>query len=400
MTDDVPVIRSVAGPPSMVGIAYDPLPAAHPISLSRRRAGIEAKQDVVGAVLEQLGCEAAVLLMPAHVAWFTGGANVRGLLAETERPAVFTNGRQRWLACSNVDTHRLFDEELDGLGFQLKEWQWTCGRAALLSEITAGKRVAVDRPFPGQPLLTEQLRPHLRRLSAHDRERYLALGAVLAHALEATARAVAPGEPEQEVAGHLAHRLLRHGADAVGLSVTADDRGQKFRRVGFTPATVGGVCTLQASAGRDGLYATASRTVSFGRPPDAFRRDYAAAARVAAVYQSLSVPGETVTTAADAGRRVVGPEYEYEWRRSQPGYGAGWFPVEELRRLGADDPLAAGQPVVWQARVGAAAVVDTVMVASAGAWAVTPPDMTVWPYKRFTLNGRAFDVPDVLAREG
>ena len=91
--------------------------------------------------------------MPAHVAWFTGGMNVRGLIADTERPGVYTNGRQRWLlCCSNVDTQRLFDEELDGLGFQLKEWQWATGRAVLLGELVAGKKFATDRPFPNMPL--------------------------------------------------------------------------------------------------------------------------------------------------------------------------------------------------------------------------------------------------------
>ena len=54
-----------------------------------------------------------MLLMPAHVAWFTADLNVRGLIADSERPAIYTNGRQRWLICSNVDTQRLFDEELD-----------------------------------------------------------------------------------------------------------------------------------------------------------------------------------------------------------------------------------------------------------------------------------------------
>lgn len=383
---------ATSGPPSSFAPPDDP---------ARRRADVDGKQEIVGYVLEQMGCEAAVLHMPAHVAWFTGGLQVRGLTAETERPAVFTNGKQRWLLCSNVDTHRLFDEELDGLGFQLKEWQWPDGRAGLLGGLMANRRVAVDRPYPGMPLLTERLRGELRRLSAHDRERYYALGSLVSHALEATARAVGRGETEQEVAGHLAHRLLRHGAEPAGVSVTADDRGRKFRRAGFTPAAVAGLCTLQVTAARGGLFVTAARTVSFGPPPDEARRDYDAAARVAAVFLALSVPGETLTTAAEGGRRVLAKTpYEYEWRHSQPGYGTGWFAAEELRRLGTEDPFGPHQPVVWQARVGAAAVVDTALVTPDGARPVTPPDPANWPFKRIILNGRGYDVPDLLVREG
>ena len=65
-----------------------------------------------------MDCEAVVLLMPAHVAWFTSGLTARGLIADSERPGVYTNGRQRWLLCTNVDTQRLFDEEVDRRGFQ------------------------------------------------------------------------------------------------------------------------------------------------------------------------------------------------------------------------------------------------------------------------------------------
>jgi hypothetical protein len=102
---------------------------------------------------------------------------------------------------------------------------------------------------------------------------------------------------------------------------------------------------------------------------------------------------------ADAGGRVLThQDYEYEWRLSTPGYGAGWFPIEELRRLGVDDPFAGGQPIVWQARIGAAAIVDTVLVTPDAAWRVTPCDQMVWPFKRMTLNGRSFDIPDILIR--
>ncbi|HYH68024.1 MAG TPA: hypothetical protein VD866_25235, partial [Urbifossiella sp.] len=133
--------------------------------LAARRADVDAKQEQVARLLEETGCEGALLLMPAHVSWFTAGMNVRGLIADGERPGVFTNGRQRWLLGSNADTQRLFDEELDRLGFQLKEWVWDGGRADLLMSVTGGKKIAADRPFPNTQQLAERLRPLVRVLS-------------------------------------------------------------------------------------------------------------------------------------------------------------------------------------------------------------------------------------------
>src|SRR5580700_1804401 len=134
--------------------------------IAARRADIDAKQAAVAPILEELECEAILLFMSAHVSWFTSGLNLRGLFADSERPGVYTNGRQRWLLCSNIDTQRFFDEELDQLGFQLKEWSWAGGRAELLMNVTTGRKIAGDRQLPNMPLVSDRLRPLIRVLSA------------------------------------------------------------------------------------------------------------------------------------------------------------------------------------------------------------------------------------------
>ncbi len=365
--------------------------------IAARRAAIDARQERLGELAAGLGCEGVVLFQPAHVAWFAGGWNVRGLLADTERPGLFTNGRQRWVVCSNVDTQRLFDEELDRLGFQLKEWQWAGGRAALLGELTANKKIAADRPFPGLPPVNEQLRTMIRPLAASDTVRLKRLGAAVGHAVEAAARTMTGTETEQELAGQVAHRLVRAGADVAALTVQADGRDAAYGRAGYGPHPVKQFCRLQATGSAGGLYATAARTVSFGPPPAEFAAAFDLAVKLSASYRGRSVPGETIGAAGVAGRALLkGTPHEFSWRDAPPGYGTGWVMAEELRRLGQDEPLVSDQAVVWQARVGIAAVVDTVLVTAAGPEPVTPADD--WPFKRVTVGGRKVDVPDVLVQ--
>lgn len=363
-----------------------------------RRSDIEAKQAIVAELLEEMECEAALLLMPAHVAWFTSGMNTRGLYADSERPGVLVHPHQRWLVCSNVDTQRLFDEELDGMGFQLKEWHWSTGRGRLLGEMIVNRRVAVDRPFPNMPLLTERLRYRIRKLSEYDRERYFELGQLLSHALEATARNLNQGDTEQEAAGHLAHRIHHRGAEASAISAIADDRGVRFRRAGFTPQTIQRCCTLQATASRNGLFVTATRTVWFGEPSEKFMSDWQAASRLSAVYSGRSIPDETVFGASSVGRQLLNDTpHEYEWREYQPGYGTGYFAAEELRRPTGEEPFFEGQPLVWQARIGSAVIADTILVDPHGATLITPPGVR-WPQLRIRANDKEFLVADVLVR--
>jgi hypothetical protein len=372
-------------------------PAEPADPVSRRRADIDAKQALLARVLSDLQCDGAVLLMPSHVAWFTGGLTSRGLIGDTDRPGVYTTGRARWLLCANTDTRRLFDEELDQLGFQLKEWPWPAGRAALLGELVSGKAVAADRPFPGLKLINDRLRAEMRPLRSHDLERLTALGADLVHAVEASARKCQPGDTEAEVAGQVAHRLCRRGAEPLALSVLADDRGRAYRRAGFTDAVPHRTLLIQATASRHGLHATCSRTVCFGDPGDGFRTEYLTAARLGGVYRLHSTPGGTVGAAVEAGKVLtLGGPFAEEWRHALPGYGAGWFAAEELRRMGADEPFQPDQPVTWQARVGAAAVVDTVVAAADGGRCVTPPDG--WPFLRGGGRGAGLEIPDLLVR--
>jgi Xaa-Pro aminopeptidase len=365
-----------------------------------RRADIDAKQAAVVPVLEAMGVDSVLLFMPAHVAWFTAGLTARGLIADSERPGVYTNGRARWLVCSNADTHRLFDEELDGLGFQLKEWQWEAGRPDLLAHLTANKAVAADRPYPNTPMANERLRPLLRTLSGFERRQYAELGAAVVHAVEATARTFLPGEPEEEVAGQLAHRMLRRGVEPAAASVTGGGRGAKYRRAGYGPAPAAGAVVIQGTGQRGGLFATCSRTVSLGPPPPDFRLAHDLAVRQAAVLRTLTGPDATIGAIGLAARAVLaGTPHEFDWRLSPPGYGAGRFPAEELRRAGAEDLLGPGMAVVWQPRVGPAACVDTLMVTEAEPEVVTPPED--WPVRRLALpGGPPHDIPDVLVRDG
>ncbi|CAN5433275.1 hypothetical protein BH11PLA2_BH11PLA2_36730 [soil metagenome] len=382
------------GPVSAVVHTQD---AAEALKLTRRRADIDARQEKLGRILEEMGCEGVVLLVPAHVNWFTGGLNLRGLMAESERPGLYTNGRQRWLLCSSTDTQRLFDEELDGLGFQVKEWQWSTGRATLLAELVAGKKFAVDRPFPNLPQIGERLRLDLRSLTHFEMDEYRKLGKVVAHAIEATARTLVHGQTEEEVAGQLAHRLYHRGVEAMAVSVTADDRGAKYRRSGYSRETVGQLCTIQATGQKNGLYCTASRTVSFGPAPADYRAAYDMACKLTAVFRSMSVPNETIASTAETVKKLLSnTPWEFDLRASQPGFGAGRFAAEEFRRAGVDEKFALGWALTWQPRLGAAALVDTVLVGEAGAIAVTPPE--AWPFKKITIKNQTHEVPDIFVR--
>ena len=367
------------------------------MALDVRRLDVEAKQNLVAQLLHDTECDGLLVLHPANFRWLTAGANPVGLYGRDEVPALYFNATQRWLLCCATDSQRLFAEELDGLGFQLKEWHWSASREQLLADLVFGRNVAADQPFRGCKYAGTFFAAERRKLTSYEMDRMVELGKVVAHAVEATARNFTWGDTEEEIAGQLAHRLLRHGAEPVALQVSGDGRGRTYRRRGHQPEQVTKWCVLQATGRQYGLHATAARTVYHGAPEDTWRPDFEFALRLRVVHLAVGKPGDLVSASIDAGRAVLRPTpHEHEWRAAPLVCLTGREPSEGVFLPFAQDHWTPGWAAVWQERIGATAIVDTYLLTEGGWKLLTAP--SEWPIRRAASPERVFELPDVLLR--
>lgn len=371
--------------------------AAHADAVSDRRADIDAKMAQVAELLRQVGCEGLLLLDQANFAWLTSGAMWRGVNDLSSEPAAYGNGEHRWIIASNVDSQRLFDEEVDSLGFQLKEWPWHWGRDQFLADLCQNRKVACDRPVNGVVNVGDQIRRLRRQLTVYEQASQLALGQTVSHALEATCRTLEPGQSEREIAGHLSHRLIHRGVLPLHVGVAVDGRSRLYRRFGFTSATLEHYAVLTVTARKYGLYVTASRSVCFGELPEEFRQDHNAVSRVSAGYVASSWPDAVPREILLTGRRIyLISGYEHEWQLAPQGHLTGRNAIELALTPQSEDLFQAGWSVTWNASAGAANSCDTFLVTDEGARLVTPTEY--WPLKRIRIQGAEFVRPDVLQR--
>ncbi len=373
------------------------------ISLSTpadRRSDIEAKHQRVTALLREKGCDGFLVLRPENFAWLTAGSPPRGVLDVDAQPALFFSQEGRWLLCSNADSQRIFDEEIDGLGFQLKEWPWHWGRAPLLADVlqVQGKKFACDQPIEDCQPLGADLARLRRTLSPYEVACYRALGETLSHALEATGRTMNSDETEREVAGQIAHRLLRHGAQPVQISVAADGRSRVYRQTAYTAMPIRKSCVMSATARKYGLCVRASRSIVFGEPDPQFRKEHDAACKVSATYVASSWPESVPRAILESGQRIyqlAGAEAEFY--AAPQGHIIGRLPVELNFTPHVEELLQANWAVCWHASVGAALSCDTFVILEEGPKAMTTTDR--WPYKHIRIHGAEFVRPDLLVRE-
>jgi hypothetical protein len=365
---------------------------------SDRRADVDAKQAWVAALLNEVGCEGLLILEPENFAWLTSGATARGVLEPDEMPALYFNTDQRWVIASNVDSQRIFDEELNGLGFQLKEWPWHWGRDQLLADLCEGRRVACDRAYGQHLHVGPTIRKARRVQTPYEQACYQVVGLLVSHALEATCRTMSAGETEREIAGQISHRLLHRGAVPLAIEVAADGRSRRYRQCGFTSLPIRRFCVLTVTARKYGLYGTASRSVNFGPLDPTFRKEHDAACRVSTIYLASSWPEGMPKQILAAGRHVYRlTEFEHEWRLCPQGYVTGRSPVELALLPDTEELFQGNWAVVWHASVGAAFSCDSFIITEQGPRLLTPTDM--WPLKRIRIQGAEFFRPDILIRE-
>lgn len=369
-------------------------------TLARRREDVEEKHRRVRALLDATDHDAVVLGRADSIAWFTSGGDLGLDLGGEMSPALlFVNRSCRAVVTDNVQSARVFEEELAGLGFQLKERSWFDEPGRVVDELSHSKRVICDLGPRQSPWSrdVDALKALRRPLTPLERQRLRELGRTLTLAVEATCRNFDQGETEADVAGHLAHRLIREGVVPVELRVTGDDRPERYRQPGFKSAPIRRTATVTATGRRFGLCATASRNVSFGPPTPEFRAKHGLAAMVDATYIYFSRPGEPVSEVFRRARRI----YEkfnrpHEWTLDYQGFVVGYAPREIL--LVPDSPfrLEAGTALCWSPSVGPARSSDTMVVDSRGYEVVTAAQK--WPQVEVTVKGFTIPRPGVLER--
>ncbi|GIW79978.1 MAG: hypothetical protein KatS3mg105_1785 [Gemmatales bacterium] len=362
-----------------------------------RRAHVDRKHMQIADLLQEQGCEGVLLLDPANIAWLTGGGTVMASFDPEQAPALFVTADQRWLICSNAATSWVFDREVNGLGFQLKEWPWQMGRGYLLRDICQGRVMASDLPFEDCKPLGHVLSCHRRRLGDYERACLQSLGKELASALEATCRNIQPNRSESEIAGQIADRLYQRNIEPKAISVLGDGRAEAYPFGGCTSETVQRHAVLWACGQKYGLHAACSRSFCFGAPEQLWRAEYDAACTMAGHYRFATRPNAAPREVLEKGKQALrDTPFEHVWRNVPPGYVTGRRPVEMTFRPNGSHLLQANWPIIWQASAGRAFVCDTLLLGNDRAEVVTVMDS--WPFKRIRIEAEEYHVPYLLVR--
>jgi Xaa-Pro aminopeptidase len=379
----------------------DPAADHEDVEQKRRREDVEEKHQRVREFLEATGQDAVVLGLADSVAWFTSGGDLAQMLGSDQSSILlFINRSSRAVIADNVQSCRVFEEELAGLGFQLKERPWYDDAHQVIAELCHNKRVTTDLGQTGYSHARREcdaLFNLRRRLTALERQRLRELGRTVSLAVEATCRNFLPGEREADVAGHLAHRLIREGVVPVDLRVASDDRLARFRQPTFKASPIRNRATIAVTGRRHGLCASITRTVAFGKIEQEFREHHALATMVDATCIFFSRPNQVISEVYRRSKRIYEKfHHPHEWTLDYQGSLIGYSPREVMLRPESSLVLDQNMALSWSPSVGSARTEDTFLIDNRGYEIVTK--MNDWPQIDVAVKGYVIPRPGILER--
>jgi Xaa-Pro dipeptidase len=266
-----------------------------------------------------------------------------------------------------------------------------------MDDLCRGRRVASDARFNGTPDISADLKPLRVPLTTIECRKLRELGPNLAHAIEATCRNCEPGQSECEIAGEVAHRLIRHQIYPERIQVCADGRAATYPHWTFGSDPVQRSVAISAIGRRGGLCLGVSRTVSFGTPPDELQNDHHKTMLIQAsgmfFTQANFAMHDIWTRVARIYEKL---KCEDLWERTEQAEIIGYELAEYPLVPRSEFQIAPRMPVYWHPAVGAAMSGDTILVGDGQFEVLTPAEG--WPKVKVVVKGTTIYRPDILVR--
>ena len=371
------------------------------MTLDDRRDEVDSKVERVVQLARSAGVKGILIGLQPGFSWLTAGASNR--IDGSREPGagallIRADGR-RFVVANNIETPRLMQEAVAGLGFEAAEFPWTGEREDPALPFRIARDVA-DGPI-GTDLASPEatfLEPPLARLRSplfpREIDRYRRLGADAGRIAGGVIRAAPPGTTERDVADQLAASLMTAGIRPIVLLAAADRRIAGYRHPVPGDLPWRDRLLLATCAERDGLVIAISRITCRRRDDDLVRRTRAAAAAFSALLNATvaSATGSKMFAAAAAAYAAEG--FPGEEQHHHQGGAIGYRAREWVAHPASQDVAVLPQAFAWNPTVAGTKLEETCLVHADGRVEVLTetPD---WPVIDTYVRGRVVRISDV-----
>ena len=337
-----------------------------------------------------------LLQSQAAASWLTGARTFINLAAEAACMQVLVTEDAVYCLANNIEVRRLEQEEATGFDAQWIDYPWyDPEQRQRLVERIAGPSAL---PILAETDVAGDLFELMNVLDGYEQSAMRRLATDTVEAVQQVAREFEPGESEFAVAGRLARAFWDRGAEPIVLLVAGDERTRLRRHPVPTEQCIDHYGLLVACGRRQGLVASATRSVAFGSLPDDLRQRQEASGYVDAVAIAHSRPGVALADVFSRIQQAYGERgFPGEWEQHHQGGVGGYGSRTQLALPSAHGVLRAGMTVAWNPTVMGTKSEDTCLVREDGP-EVLGVKAGSWPTTEHRIDGLTLARPDVLVR--
>jgi len=360
-----------------------------------------SKEKRMLAALESGSHDLAVIGRGSNFTWLTSGGNWQVASSCEFGPAVLLIGpERRQLIANTMDGHRILEEELTGLDFELVDLPWYSSSPHAKALELSGKAKAVADMRFGSHLEDPDFFVRLHYpLSKLEISRYRELAGQAEQILLDTAGWVKPGVTERAIAQYMMGRYADSGMDAPVLIIGSDERIAKYRHCLPSDKRVKNTLLLAPAPRKWGLCCPISRMVSFGSAPSAeLKRSFDALLAIEAATFSGCKPGSAFTGILDTQKALFAKHgYPEEWQKHFQGGMTGYIINDPTKCTNPAARVVEGQAFNWYITITGAKVEETVISRNGMAPEIISAT-GIWPLRSCTYDKDTFMLPEVLVR--
>lgn len=371
-------------------------------SIQGRKEEIAIKVQRLKEAMGKAGLDAVVINKSNNFAWITAGASniITRYSEEGVTSIVITKEGGQYILANNIEYPRIVKEEnIEELGFEIRTWYWFEDRNLdAVMEIIGNGKYGSDVAMPGAENAGGLIEECQYSLTDNDIARYQYLGDTFSKALEECLAEVRPGDMELDIAGRINAALWKHDIDPVLFLVAGDERILDFRHCIPTGNRIGKRMMVSCNGRYKGLVTKTTRFVNFGRPDEAFMKQYMDTLDIENQMMAATTIGTDDIVPHRLAKELYGQKgYPDMWKvhhqGGPQGYSNGYYLVTEEKH-GIIQP---NQCYCYNPSITGTKTEDGFIVTEEGTLMITKP--VVFPAVEAQVNGVTVKRPGVLVIE-
>ncbi|GGD61602.1 M24 family metallopeptidase [Paenibacillus nasutitermitis] len=352
----------------------------------------------VRSLLQRSNTDAVLMTLQKNISWFTGGRSHVNIASEPACCSILITRIHCVIVINNIESGRLLEEEMSSefakavTSWEIWSWHEPGKKEALIRKHLA------DTEFMKTDAQLEPEFLNLRSIIPQDRFLEMKrLGQLTGEAIEQTATEIQKGDSEFLIAGKLAYRCYERGLEPIVNLVAVDERAYQRRHPLPTDKRLNAYAMVVVCARKNGLIASASRLVHFGRIPDSLNEKQHAVVRIDSRLMHATRPETSLDDLFMQMKQFYRDEgFPEEYQNHHQGGLTGYATREKLAVSGESYKLRAGQLVAWNPSIAGVKSEDTLLVHhEANEWMT---ETNQYPYLEVKIDNKVYRRPAILQR--